>query len=351
MQSQNVLEIDNLYKYFPVPRSIWELLRRAPMRQVRAVDGVTLHIRRGEILALVGESGSGKTTLARAILGLEPPTRGRVLLDGYDVTEWAHGYGPTVEQSQLAQYRARERQLMLGRHVQMIFQDPYETLNPRQRVFELVAEPLVIHGLVSSHDEKAERVRRALETCGLEPAEYYWDRVPAEMSGGQRQRVVIASALVLEPELIVADEPVSMLDVSIRADILNLLHALRETRNITILYITHDLATAAYFSDRTAVMYQGRIVEMGPTSELFSDPQHPYTRALLSVIPPLHTGNQRERIILEGEVPDPVNIASGCRFHPRCPIAIAECRDTDPHLQSADSVREVACIRVQEIQH
>ena len=209
--------------------------------------------------------------------------------------------------------------MRLRRRAQMIFQDPYELLNPRQTIFSIVAEPLEIHALTRSKDESREKVRAALEASGLAPADHFWDRYPGEISGGQRQRVVIAGALVLEPELLVADEPVSMLDVSIRAEILSLLQSLREQQDITILYTTHDLATAGYFTDRMAVMYLGRIIEIGPTRGVLSKPQHPYTKSLVSVAPVPNPRRRQKRLILEGEVPDPIDLPSGCRFHPRLP--------------------------------
>jgi oligopeptide/dipeptide ABC transporter ATP-binding protein len=235
--------------------------------------------------------------------------------------------------------------MRLRARAQMVFQDPYEALNPRQTVFDIVAEPLTIHRLVGSREEKETKVREALETCGLAPADHFWHRYPAELSGGQRQRVVIASALALEPELLVADEPVSMLDVSIRAEILNLLHDLRRERGITILYTTHDLATAGFFTDHMAVMYLGRIVEWGPTSAVLSEPRHPYTQALISVVPVPNPRRRRARVILQGEIPNPIDLARGCRFHPRCPRAIAECREADPQLHVVSPGHEVACLR------
>jgi peptide/nickel transport system ATP-binding protein len=235
----------------------------------------------------------------------------------------------------------------LRRQVQMVFQDPYESLNPRATVFETVAEPLEVHGLVESREEKVKKVAQALDDAGLKPPEAFMSRLPHELSGGQRQRVVIAAALVLEPVLLLADEPVSMLDVSIRAEILNLLDDLRQRRGISIIYITHDLGTAAYFTDRIAVMYLGRIVEIGPTRQVLESPKHPYTKALLSVIPVPNPRLRRQRMILKGETPNPVDLASGCRFHPRCPEAIRECRQIDPHLQQVASHHGAACIRVE----
>ncbi len=346
MEGSPVLQVHELYKYFPLSQGPWAALTRKRRRMVRAVDGVSFSVHRGEILALVGESGSGKTTVGMNVVGLQQPTRGYVLFDGYNVTEWARGHGPSLEAKDgpLAALSRRRRIMRLRQKAQMIFQDPYESLNPRQTVFDIVAEPLEIHRLARSREEKKERVREALETCGLVPADHFWDRFPAELSGGQRQRVVIAGALVLEPELLVADEPVSMLDVSIRAEILNLLHALRRERGITILYTTHDLATAGFFTDRMAVMYLGRIVELGPTAEVLARPQHPYTRALISVVPVPNPRRRRQRFILQGEIPNPTDIPPGCRFHPRCPCAVPECRETDPQLRPVAPDHEVACI-------
>jgi peptide/nickel transport system ATP-binding protein len=342
-----ILQVEDLYRYFPVSRGLWGALTRSPQRFVRAVDGVSFAVHKGEILALVGESGSGKTTVGMNVLGLQVPTRGRVLFEEYDVAQWARGHGPSLEVDggPLAPLSRRRRVMALRERAQMIFQDPYESLNPRQTIFAIVAEPLKIHRLTRSREETEERVRVALETCGLAPADHFWERFPAELSGGQRQRVVIAGALVLEPDLLVADEPVSMLDVSIRAEILRLLHALREQREITILYTTHDLATAGYFTDRMAVMYLGRVVELGPTREVLSQPRHPYTRALLSVVPVPNPRRRHKRTILQGEIPNPIDVPPGCRFHPRCPDAVPDCQETDPQLHLVDPGHEVACIR------
>jgi len=353
-ESPPILQINDLYKYFPLSRGVWGTLIRRPRRHVRAVDGVSFALKKGEILALVGESGSGKTTVGMNVLGLQTPTRGHILFDGYDVSEWAHGHGASLAADKdlarldlpiggPADRRAWAR--LLRRRAQMVFQDPYESLNPRQRVFDIVAEPLEIHRLCRSREEKIQRVRTTLEACGLAPAEHFWRRFPAELSGGQRQRVVIAGALVLEPRLLVADEPVSMLDVSIRAEVLGLLRALRDERGITILYTTHDLATAGYFTERMAVMYLGRVVEIGPTVEVLSRPRHPYTRALLSVVPAPNPRRRRQRVVLRGEIPNPVDLPAGCRFHPRCPDAIADCRQVDPQLHPVTPGHEVACIR------
>jgi peptide/nickel transport system ATP-binding protein len=352
IEPRPILQVQALHKHFALPRRVGEALARRPRRIVRAVDGVSFDLAAGDILALVGESGSGKTTVGMNVLGLQSPTRGRILLEGYDVAEWAHGHGPSLEgeapagtRLQLAELRRRQRILLLRERAQMIFQDPYEALNPRQTVLDIVAEPLRIHRLARTRAEREERVRAAMEVCGLVPADHFWGRYPGELSGGQRQRVVIAGALVLEPELLVADEPVSMLDVSIRADILNLLLALRRERGITILYTTHDLATAGYFTDRMAVMYLGRIVELGPTAGVLSAPRHPYTQALISVVPVPNPRRRHRRTVLQGEIPNPSDVPPGCRFHPRCPLAIDDCRQVDPELRELAVGHQVACIR------
>jgi peptide/nickel transport system ATP-binding protein len=328
--NNSVLRVENLRKLFPVPRGILGTLTRRPKRFVHAVDGVTFSVRRGEILGLVGESGSGKSTTALNVLGLVEPTEGEILFDGQSVPELAHG---------------RER-LRLRREMQIVFQDPYEALNPRQTVYATVAEPLEVHKLARDDQEKRERVTAALDAAGLKPPDTFLDRYPQELSGGQRQRLVIAGALVLQPQFLVADEPVSMLDVSIRADILNLLRDLRDDHGITILYITHDLATAAFFTDRVAVMYLGKIVEIGPTEAVLREPRHPYTQALLSVIPVPNPRRRRKRVILQGETPNPIDLPPGCRFHPRCPQAFDQCPQTEPQLKPVDPDHQVACLLV-----
>lgn len=294
---------------------------------VHAVDGVSFDLAKGEILALVGESGCGKSTLALTLLGLEQATGGRIVFEGQDVT---HLDGAPLKE--------------MRRHIQMIFQDPYESLNPTQTIGEIVGESLDVHGLAASKDDREARLRRALEDAGLKPAENFLHRYPHELSGGQRQRVVIAGALILEPAVLLADEPVSMLDVSIRAEILNLLLELRASRGISVLFITHDLGTVSYFADRVAVMYLGRIVEIGPTREVLQNPQHPYTKALLSVVPVPNPRLRRERIILQGETPNPIDLPSGCRFHPRCPVAFAECRMVDPPFVQVAERHQAACL-------
>lgn len=313
-------------KLFPIKTGGW---RTRDRRFVHAVDDVSFELAAGEALALVGESGCGKSTLALTLLGLEPPTAGSIRFAGQEL----------VGAPAAAWKRAR-------RHIQMIFQDPYESLNPLMTVGEIVAEPLQVHGLAPTAEERRSRVVAALEGAGLKPAEHFMRRFPHELSGGQRQRVAIAAALVLEPRLLVADEPVSMLDVSIRAEVLNLLAELKTRRQIALLFITHDLGTVSAVADRIAVMYLGRVVEIGAVNDVLTTPQHPYTRALLSVVPAPNPRRRRQHIILQGETPDPVNLPAGCRFAPRCPIAIARCREVDPALQAVGANQQAACIRL-----
>ncbi|MDA0242418.1 MAG: ABC transporter ATP-binding protein [Chloroflexi bacterium] len=318
-----MLEINHLRKLFPASAgTIW----RREEKFVHAVDDVSLTLGAGEIVALVGESGCGKSTLALTLMGLEKPTAGEILLNGRDITH-LHG----------AELKAVRRQM------QMIFQDPYESLNPTMTIRQIVGEPLQVHGLAQDATEREQRIIRALGDAGLKPPANFLGRYPHELSGGQRQRVVIASALVLEPAILLADEPVSMLDVSIRAEILNLLAELRQTRHIAVLFITHDLSTIAYFADRIAVMYLGRIVELGRTAELLQNPQHPYTRALLSVMPVPNPRQKRARMILQGETPNPIDLPTGCRFHPRCPVAITACATADPAQHPLSPSHWAAC--------
>ena len=324
MPNDFILEIKDLKKYFQAGRPGW-LSRHEHF--VHAVDDVTLQLKRGEVIALVGESGCGKSTLALTLMLLEEATEGNIIFEGRDITHVSD----------------KERKAIRQR-IQMIFQDPYESLNPTQTIEEIVSEPLVVHGLALNAEGRMARVVRALEDSGLKPAEDYLHRFPHQLSGGQRQRVVIAGALVLEPHLILADEPVSMLDVSIRAEIINLLADLRRTRGISVIFITHDLGTVGYFADRVAVMYLGRIVEIGTMREVLSKPQHPYTQALLSVIPVPNPRMRRKRIILQGETPNPIDLPSGCRFHPRCPVAIDVCKQSDPTLMTVSDSHQAACL-------
>jgi oligopeptide/dipeptide ABC transporter ATP-binding protein len=324
-----LLEVEGLVTRYAVPRGIVGAFARVEQRYVHAVEGLSFVLRRGEMLALVGESGCGKTTTAQSVLRLVRSDAGSIRFDGTDIT--------TLPSGELRGLRRR---------MQIIYQDPYESLDPRFRVRTTVEEPLLVHG-IGSKEERLQEVEEALRLTGLDPPELFLDRYPHELSGGQRQRVAIAASLVLHPDLLVADEPVSMLDVSVRAGILRILDDLRR-RGLGILMITHDLSTAARFADRIAVMYLGRIVEEGPAREVVDSPQHPYTKALLSVVPKRDPEQTTQPEILRGETPNPVDVPPGCRFHPRCPIAIPECRDVDPELRvpaAARSGHRAACIR------
>lgn len=351
MTDSPMLVVENLRKYFPVSQSFTEMLLRRPAKAIKAVDGVSFNLARGEVLAIVGESGCGKTTIARTLIGLEEQTDGEILFHGKVVGTHERRAQAGLIPLESGSVGTREQQTLprvslkhLRQQAQMIFQDPYESLNPRATIFEIVAEPLVVHGLARGREERIARVKTALEDAGLRPAEDYFLRYPHELSGGQRQRVVIAGAMVLQPELLIADEPVSMLDVSIRAEILNLLRDLRDRRGVSIVFITHDLGTVAYFADRIAVMYLGRIVEMGQTAEVLAAPRHPYTRALLSVVPVPNPRLRRERVILQGETPNPANLPSGCRFHPRCPVAVEACKVSDPPFVAQSESHKAACL-------
>lgn len=324
MSSDIILEVRNLKKYFQAGRPGW--FSRTE-KQIHAVDNVSLQLRRGEVIALVGESGCGKSTLSLTLMGLEQATEGNIIFEGKDITHLSDAERKKIRQ-----------------RIQMVFQDPYESLNPTQTIEEIVTEPLVVHGISPNLEERRERVRRALEDSGLKPAESYLHRFPHQLSGGQRQRVVIAGALVLEPHLLLADEPVSMLDVSIRAEIINLLADLRKSRGISVIFITHDLGTVGYFADRVAVMYLGRIVEIGTMTDVLKNPQHPYAQALLSVIPVPNPRLRKKRMILQGETPNPIDLPSGCRFHPRCPVAIDICQQNDPSLINVSQTHQAACL-------
>ena len=315
--AEKLVRVRGLVKHFPVEGSD---------DVVRAVDGVTFEILRGETLGLVGESGCGKSTVGRCILRLIEPTAGEIEFDGTDVRA-------------MGKRELRE----LRREMQIIFQDPYASLNPRMRVRDIVGEPLLIHGM-KDREERRARVALLLKKVGLDPD--YMNRYPHEFSGGQRQRLGIARALALNPKLIVADEPVSALDVSVQAQVVNLLQDLQGEFGLTYLFISHGLAVVEHISTRVAVMYLGRIVEVATAEDLYAEPLHPYTRALLSAIPIPDPKRKRDRIVLQGDVPTPINPPSGCRFRTRCPMAIVECAHIDPDLREIAPGHTVACIRV-----
>ena len=321
-----LLEVRGLAMHFPVSEGI--VLSRK-IGDVKAVDGVDFTIKRGETLGLVGESGCGKTTTGRCILRLERPTAGEILFDGRDVNR--------MQRSEL---------VALRRRMQVIFQDPYSSLNPRMKVGDIIAEPIKVHGVEPDAARRRARVRELLAVCGLDPK--FTDRYPHEMSGGQRQRVGIARALALDPEFIVCDEAVSALDVSIQAQVVNLLEDLRERFGLTYLFIAHDLSVVRHLCQRVAVMYLGRIVEMADNNELFDNPLHPYTQALLSAvpIPDPRIEAMREFHPPKGEVPSPLNPPPGCVFHPRCPMAVEGCRRQRPVLRELRPGHWVACSEV-----
>ena len=357
-----LLEVQDLKMYFPVTAG---LLLKRKVADIKAVDGITFSVREGETLGLVGESGCGKSTTGRAILQLYRPTAGNVLLSpprytshivahhedaGEEAAEQAaldadspNGGGSSAGTVDLTELSGRNLRAY-RRQMQMIFQDPYASLNPRMSVGSIVAEPMVIHGL--QRGRRKERVRELLETVGLNP--YFASRYPHEFSGGQRQRIGVARALAVEPAFIVADEPVSALDVSIQAQIINLLEDLQSDFGLTYLFIAHDLSVVRHISHRIAVMYLGKIVELAPSDELYENPLHPYTQALISAvpIPDPAVERRRERLILTGDVPNPIAPPPGCNFHTRCPIAIDVCREEDPEWREIGTEHYVRCHRV-----
>jgi oligopeptide transport system ATP-binding protein len=320
-----LIQVSNLKMYFPVTAGA--IIQRK-VADVKAVDDVSFYVNRGETLGLVGESGCGKSTTGRAVIQLYRPTSGSVNFDGTELTQLKGGA--------LRHFRRR---------MQMIFQDPYSSLNPRMNVKNIVGEPMAIHGLHSGK-ERDDRVNYILNAVGLNP--YFAKRFPHEFSGGQRQRIGIARALAVEPDFIVCDEPVSALDVSIQAQIINLLEDLQQEFNLTYLFIAHDLAVVRHISDRVCVMYLGHFVELADSNELYENPLHPYTKALLSAVPITDPDIEktRERIILTGDVPSPLRPPSGCVFHTRCPIAIDECREVIPEWREVETNHWVACHRV-----
>jgi peptide/nickel transport system ATP-binding protein len=326
MKNEEILSVKNLMKYFPLKRRKFFRFGESDA-YVRAVDGVSFNLMKGEILGLAGESGCGKTTTGRAILRLTEPTGGEVYFQGVDLL--------SIKKGLFKSYR---------RQMQMIFQDPYESLNPRKTVFETVRQPIEIHKLAKTESEKNDLIIETLEEVELRPATEFLDRYPHMLSGGQRQRVAVARAIVLRPKIMVADEPVSMLDVSTRSGILSLIEKLRKDLDLSYIYITHDLATAKYICDRIAIMYLGRIVEIGPTRKIIMDPNHPYTKALVAAVPVPDPETKIGEIPIKGEVPlNPINLPPGCRFHPRCPYATGKCKEEEPELIPIGDDRLVAC--------
>jgi peptide/nickel transport system ATP-binding protein len=322
MSDAPLVEVRDLVKHFPITSGI---IFQRKIGAVQAVDGVSFDIQRGETLGLVGETGCGKSTTARLIVRLLTPTSGTVKFDGRDIT--------SAKGAELKSLR---------REMQMIFQDPYSSLNPRKTVGSIIAEPFAIHGLLTGPDERRRRVQELMDRVGLNPEHY--NRYPHEFSGGQRQRIGVARAIALEPKLLVADEPVSALDVSIQAQVLNLLRGLQREMGLTLVFIAHDLSVVRHICDRIAVMYLGRVVELAPNDALYSFPRHPYTGALLSAVPvPDPAGGKRERQLLAGDVPSPANPPSACRFHTRCPKAQEICSVADPPLEDKGNGTLAAC--------
>ncbi len=329
-----ILRVDDLKKHFTPHQGFLQSLGKV-RKLIRAVDGVSFEIRRGEIFGLIGESGSGKTTTGKLVMKLIEPTGGRILFNGRDVT--------TIDKNQTKEYR---------RQVQMIFQDPYASMNPRFKIRDVLEEPLEIHRITAARAERETRIVRALTEVKLTPPEDFMGRFPHMLSGGQRQRVATARTLILNPAMLVADEPVSMIDLSTRAEILHMMKDVQRDLGLTYLYITHDLSTARYFTDRIAVMYLGRIVEMGRADDVIDHPAHPYTRALIEAVPEPSTGKVDviKELPISGEIPSPSAIPPGCRFHTRCPFSKPECwEQAEPELADLGGGHYHACRRWKEI--
>ena len=321
----DIITVKDLKKHFILSGGISEFLLRRKPKIVHAVDGVSFNINEGETLSLVGESGSGKTTTGRLLVKLEEPTEGKILFEGRDIT---HVKGEELRR--------------LRREFQIIFQDPYASLNPRMKVGEAILDPLVIHRIVKNEKEGRDQALKMLEEVELVPSEFFYNAYSHQLSGGQRQRVAIARAMILHPKFIVADEPVSMIDVSLRAAILRLLLKFKNELNQSMLFISHDIATAAVISDRIAVMYLGKMMEIGTTKQILENPLHPYTRALIEAIPSIKR-RPAKKISIKGEIADPINPPKGCRFHPRCPYTKDICKGQEPMLKEVEKDHFVAC--------
>ncbi|MGD0070805.1 MAG: ABC transporter ATP-binding protein [Candidatus Bathyarchaeia archaeon] len=326
MSQEGILKVENLTKYYPVEKGFLEKMLARTKHFVRAVDGVSFTVQKGEIFTLAGESGCGKTTTGKMIVRLISPTGGKIFFKGVEIT--------ALENEALR---------ILKRRLQIIFQDPYASFNPRMKIGDAVGHPLEIHG-IAYHEDKRKMVMEMLDRVGLTPAEKFLGLYPHQMSGGQRQRAAIARSLILQPEFIVADEPVSMIDVSLRSAIIDLMLNLRKDFGLTYLFITHDLAIAKYISDRIAIMYLGKIVELGDKQTIFSNPMHPYTQALLAAIPIPVPERKRKVSGLVGDVPSAINIPSGCRFHTRCRYAEKACEEKEPELIPVSPGHYVACL-------
>jgi hypothetical protein len=330
MEGNIVLELSNIKMYFSPHLSLSQALSGGKKRKViKAVDDVSLKLFKGEIFGLIGESGSGKTTLGKIAMKLYTATEGKIIFNGDDVTNCD-----------------KKRKELYRRQVQMIFQDPYASMNPRFKIRDVLEEPLIIHKIKGSRKEHDEKIIRSLKEVKLNPPEEFMGRYPHMLSGGQRQRIATARTLILNPEIVVADEPVSMIDLSTRAEILHMMKDVQRELNLTYLYITHDLSTARYFTDRIAVMYLGRIMEMGKADDVIDNPQHPYTRALINAVPEPKAGmlDVIKELPISGEIPSPANIPSGCRFHTRCPYAEASCsNEEEPSLIDIGSGHFHAC--------
>lgn len=351
MAEEEVIRIENLNIWFQMRQGFIQDFIAKEWKYAKAVDGITFNIRKREIFCLVGESGCGKTTTGKGILRLIEPTSGSIIFMGNPkdpiIAKLLKSKAAITTEDGRKGIDIRKldpRDMKLARQkIQMIFQDPYEALNPKMTIYDIVAEPLIVNKLYKNEADKNRRVKKALHDAGLRPPEFFMWRFPHEVSGGQRQRVGIAGTLVLDPSFLVADEPISMLDVSIRGEIMNLMLDLRDNKGLTYLFITHDLSVAYVFSDRIGVMYLGKIVEKGPTDRIIKNPQHPYTQALITVVPKPDPTTKEEKIILKGERPDPTNIPKGCRFHPRCPQVMDICKVEEPAEVEIERDHFVSC--------